>query len=321
MTKIYKKKKEGKNKMNKKSILTAVVMLTFIVGNIFSASGTSGVAFIKVSPSARVSGMAEAFVGVADDSSAVWYNPAGLANIAKLSVGGSYGMLFEGLNFQYVSFAYPMKGQGTVGVNVMLSDYGSIKGYDSSGNLTKNFSAKDMVVAGGYAMNIQPGLGVGGVVKMVQSTIEAKSNSAISLDIGGIYKLDANTALGVALKNVIGTIKYDQEQVKLPMLIKLGGSYNVGHLAGNVDKLSILADVTMDQEAGTIIQPAVEYLYPMGGADIMVRAGYKVGGVPSGAGLTAGVSVKLQGQYRIDVAYTPLADLGNAIRVGLELQF
>ncbi|MCX7716300.1 MAG: hypothetical protein N2Z73_02665, partial [Endomicrobia bacterium] len=76
-----------------------------------------------------------------------------------------------------------------------------------------------------------------------------------------------------------------------------------------------------DQEAGTVIHPGVEYLYPLSGVDLMLRVGYKVGSGPSGSGVSAGVSLKLQGQYRIDLSYTPLAELGNAIRVGLELQF
>ncbi|MCS7227518.1 MAG: PorV/PorQ family protein, partial [Endomicrobia bacterium] len=216
--------------MNKKGLLVVVGIIILSRELIFSASGTSGVAFVKVSPSARASGMAEAFVGVADDSAAIWYNPAGLAQISKLSVGGSYGMLFEGLGFQYVSFAYPIKGQGVAAANIMMTDYGSIKGYDTAGNPTKNFNAKDIIVAGGYAMSIQPGLSVGGVVKMIQSTIESKSNSAISLDAGVLYKMDANTALGISLKNIIGALKYDEEQVKLPMLIKAGVGYNVGHI-------------------------------------------------------------------------------------------
>lgn len=311
------------NKKSKKLIVMLVVMMTMMsmINNIFSASGVSGISFLKVSPSARVSGMAESFVGIADDSSAMWYNPAGLAKINKLSVGGSYGMLFEGLAFQYVSFGYPLGKEGVVGGNIMLTDYGKIEGYDSLGNRTKDFSAKDTVVAGGYARSLQQNLSFGVAVKMVQSTIESKSNSAISLDIGAIYNLDINTSFGIAVKNVVGSIKYDEQQVKLPMLIKAGVGYNVGHIAGNTDKLVVIADITNDQEVGTVIQPAAEYLYPLSGMDIMLRAGYKIGGVPAGAGLTAGFSVKLQQKYRIDISYTPLADLGNAIRIGLELQF
>ena len=303
--------------MNKKMIVIAGIIC--ITTQLFSASGTTGVAFSKVSPSARASGMAEAFVGLADDSSAIWYNPAGLAKITKLSVGGTYGMLFEGLNFQYVSLAYPMQ-TGVIGGSVVMADYGSIKGYDSSGNSASDFSAKDMMLSAGYAYKMS-NINVAGVVKLVQSTIESKSNNAVSLDLGVLYTLDEKTSLGLAVKNVIGSIKYDEQSVNLPMLIKAGVGYDVGHVIGTNDKLVLLADITNDSEVGTVIQPAAELIYPMGTTDLMVRAGYKAGGVPSGAGLTAGFSVKFQQQYRVDVSYAPLGDLGNAIRVGLELQF
>mgnify|MGYP000337583478 CR=1 FL=1 len=305
--------------MNKKMnvILIGVICLTT---QLFSASGTSVVAFSKVSPSARASGMAEAFVGLADDSSAIWYNPAGLTKISKLSVGGTYGMLFEGLNFQYVSVAYPMN-IGVVGGSIVMTDYGSIKGYDALGNPTEDFSAKDMMLSGGFAYKLQPNLSIAAVAKFVHSTIEKKSNSTISLDAGVMYVLDANTSLGLVLKNVIGSIKYDEKSSNLPMLIKAGMSYNVGHVIGTDDILMLLADITNDSEVGTVIQPAAELLYPLGTTELIVRAGYKTGGGPSGTGLTVGASVRIQHQYRVDVSYTPLGELGNAIRVGLELQF
>lgn len=299
-------------------IITAVILTNYL----FSASGTTAVAFLKISPSARASGMAEAFTGVADDSYAIWYNPAGIAKINKLSIGGCYGMMFEGLGFQYVSVVYPLGGkQGVVGGSIMMDDYGSIKGYDSLGNETKSYSAKDTAITAAYAMTIQQGLLVGAAAKLVQSTIESKSNSVVSLDIGVLYIMDVNTTLGLGIKNIMGNLKYDEESVKLPMLIKAGVGYNAGHIASYQDKLVIVADVTNDAEVGTIIQPGVEYTYPMSGTELIIRAGYKTGGGPSGSGLTAGASLKLQQRYRIDVSYTPLGDLGNNIRVGLELQF
>jgi hypothetical protein len=48
---------------------------------IFRKVGTAGAQFLKIGVGARAVGMGETFVAVADDASAIWWNPAGVARI------------------------------------------------------------------------------------------------------------------------------------------------------------------------------------------------------------------------------------------------
>ena len=64
--------------------LLAVVLLPVSdahAGKIFRKVGTAGAQFLKIGTGARAVGMGEAFVAVADDASAIWWNPAGVARI------------------------------------------------------------------------------------------------------------------------------------------------------------------------------------------------------------------------------------------------
>lgn len=71
----------------------------------------------------RVEGMANAFTAVANDNSAIQFNPAGLSQIKNLSVSSFYKLLFGGLGVNlhhiYVSAVSPLKNApGTLGFSI-----------------------------------------------------------------------------------------------------------------------------------------------------------------------------------------------------------
>jgi long-chain fatty acid transport protein len=70
--------------MKKSTLAVAVVVLACITGDLYAAG------FRLAEQSASANGMGNAFVAVADDASAVWYNPAALTSLEKtnLSLGG-----------------------------------------------------------------------------------------------------------------------------------------------------------------------------------------------------------------------------------------
>jgi len=70
-----------------------------------SAEANSGLQFNFGSPGARSLGMGGAFVGIADDATAVFVNPAGLTQILKTEVA------MEGRVFSYTN-SFPMAGRG-----------------------------------------------------------------------------------------------------------------------------------------------------------------------------------------------------------------
>ncbi|HOC89567.1 MAG TPA: UPF0164 family protein, partial [bacterium] len=59
-----------------KSLIAAAVVLVSVAPAL--AVSESAVLFLQISPGARAAGMGEAFVALADDATAVYYNPAGL---------------------------------------------------------------------------------------------------------------------------------------------------------------------------------------------------------------------------------------------------
>jgi Type IX secretion system protein PorV len=66
------------NKGMMKTLLATTLSVALAAVNGFADVSVSGVQFLKLAPGARAVGMGESFVGVADDATATFYNPAGL---------------------------------------------------------------------------------------------------------------------------------------------------------------------------------------------------------------------------------------------------
>lgn len=76
-------------------------------------------AFNIVNPIPRALGMGNAFVAVADDVNAIYYNPAGLANLLTWEATFSYSKLYMGisnLDESFIAAGIPLGGLGSAGI-------------------------------------------------------------------------------------------------------------------------------------------------------------------------------------------------------------
>ncbi|MEA3485639.1 MAG: hypothetical protein U9R03_02910 [Candidatus Aerophobetes bacterium] len=103
-----------------------IVFFTFIIGltvvfpvyaNSYLHTRDSGFTLLPIS--VRATGMGGAFVAVADDGGACYYNPAGLMQINQKEIGGTYNDLYGLglLSHSFLSFIEPEKGMGAGGIN------------------------------------------------------------------------------------------------------------------------------------------------------------------------------------------------------------
>ncbi|MBI4347389.1 MAG: hypothetical protein HY553_11070, partial [Elusimicrobia bacterium] len=84
------------------------------------ASGAHAASFSDVFPGARSMGMGQAYTSVADDLSAMWVNPGGLAGTDFTAIGGSVGRMFGDhgpLAFYAANYArpFPLREESVVG--------------------------------------------------------------------------------------------------------------------------------------------------------------------------------------------------------------
>ncbi|MFH1368800.1 MAG: PorV/PorQ family protein [Elusimicrobiota bacterium] len=307
-----------------KRIFLAVTIAAFAINpgyGAFSSSdaGTSAAQFLKLGAGARAAGMGEALVAAADDSTSIYWNPAGLNKVSGKSFSLMHAVWFEDISYDWASFAMPYRDWGVFGMGVQYLSYGSIKRIDNTGLETGDFSPTDLCVSLSYARQCK-GFDLGANVKYISLKIE-NSAVAYAADIGAQYKLmnvlDDKLTLGLAAQNMGTKVKFISEEDPLPMNIKAGGTYQIRENWIAVLDINAPIDNAVSFGIGSEYACIVnETITALG------RLGYNTRNKDTGGlnGLTAGFGVAYQ-DYSFDYAFVPYGELGNTQRISLSVKF
>src|ERR1017187_6497602 len=117
-----------------------------------SGPGTTSADILKIGVGARAIGMGEAYTAQADDSSSLYWNPAGLALMQEREASFMYDKAYQGMSFQNANVGIPIE-NGAIGGSLSYLSYGDIPGYanDSVGTPIGNQSAYSGVATLGAA--------------------------------------------------------------------------------------------------------------------------------------------------------------------------
>jgi len=150
-------------------ILPALVLSVLVLAN--DAFAQAAAISLSIPPTGRANGMGEAYVALADDATATWWNPGGLGFLDKKQVSMTYGKLVPDLAddvfYTYPTYSTPVKDWGTFGFGLVYLSYGSSEGTDISGASTGSFSSYEMAPTISYGTKFGDRLGVGANFKYV----------------------------------------------------------------------------------------------------------------------------------------------------------
>ena len=110
--------------INSKHITTRCILFLCAIflysphGDAVTNVGTSGAQFLKIGPGARVDSLGGAFGAIADDVTAIYWNPAGLSQIAATSLSGTHTVWLADTRYNFLAFATPVEKIGTLGASV-----------------------------------------------------------------------------------------------------------------------------------------------------------------------------------------------------------
>jgi len=296
-----------------------IVLLVFASClNVYAASNDGGDAgaFLKNGIGVRPISMGKAFVAVADDANAGYWNPAGLSllNITQLSAMYSNPMNYalgdnpgvKDIGYHTVSLAFPM-GFGSLGLNMAYLSVGNIEEViDATGPTGKTFDDKELGVIASYASSITEHIHLGVNLKFISQQIWDDKGSGMGLDLGALYEPVYNLTFGLMLQDLIEPkikLLEDGETYSIPRKIKLGVSYRLMDdrvlVATGIDKAS---GRSAKLHFGTEVEPM---------KDLALRAGYTTDTGEISAGVGVRVSV-----IQLDYGFGFL-DLGSTHRISL----
>ena len=281
---------------------------------------------MKSPAGARAMALSSSYVAAADNSEAIFWNPAGMARLegsGQSDLSLSYNSLLETSYASTVGYALPLSGErGVIGLSMVYFSQSSIQGYSPLGDPGDSFQPYDLAFTGGYAKKIGK-VRVGGSAKFIRSKLSDASGSAFALDFGlqGERVTDLGEGaldIGVSVRNLGPAIRLGAIADPLPFKLQMGALWHIS------PRLKGMLDGHMPVDEAPFASVGAEWNYPVAeSTSFAFRAGYNVRNDRDIEGLTGfsgGFGLSLT-QFRIDYAWVPLGDLGMTHRISLGFKF
>ena len=289
------------------------------------ARGTSTAQFLKLGAGARAVGMGNAFAAVADDATALYWNPAGLASVPGTSASFMHAPYLDSTSFEYLAAAKRFD-DNVLAVGVQYFSAGAIPRRSATNADLGSYSPYDLALSVGYARKVEDSewqdifnIGAVGVsAKLIQSHILATAQ-AEALDVGfrSVGYFDDQLHIGLTATNIGTGMRFEQQTDPLPMTFRAGAAWKV------TDGWLLSADLVAPRDNSP--HGAFGTEFSGGDEDLRwaVRAGYDSttnNNVPGLTGAAVGAGVTYNG-IGIDYAIAPFGDLGLTHRISLSIAF
>jgi len=271
--------------------------------------------FESAGVAARAMAMGTAFVGVADDSTAILWNPAGMAGVRNSEISAHHLSGLAGIKQEVVSASMPVGDRLGVGAYGQYIGYGTFEGSDEEGNPTGDYSANQMGLGAGAGMRVLEGLSVGLALRANQQTFAGQSYALFNADMGLLVSLSQGWKLGASYCN----LGVSGKSASTASVFRIGASETFGR----AENLSLLAAVaaTIEPRTGNNVLVGLEGGYR---STAFLRVGYRhklrETGTDGMKGLTAGGGLQYR-DVRLDYAFEPFGELGATNRVSMVYRF
>lgn len=279
-------------------------------------------AFLDVGAGARALGMGGAYTALADDSDAVYWNPAGLARVEKRQASISHAELGASTRHDFLAYAHPLGRATFAGAFTYLS-HGSIGGRDALGRPTGAYDASDAAAA--FAAGAKTEIvDVGASVKYVRSHIASSEAQGMALDAGVRKEFAAEggkVLVGAALRNIGPGLKYADQRNDLPLRAAFGAAYRFekGHSLA-VEFQNGPRGAGSEGGAGGEYKAMEGVFLRLGYTSKSAAAAGSGSGFDAARGLTLGLGLRKDG-FGLDYAAQAAGELGSTHRFTLSASF
>ncbi len=328
----------GRTSLLSLTVFSAGFILAFFLGlQTVSAqatgAGSTGVNFEKIGLGARAAGMGEAFTAVADDSTAMYWNPGGLVLARGTQFSLTHSEWVQGISDEYLAFSQNLERDGAFGGSMHYLGTGSFTGSlenpdGSYGGVGNNISFTAYMASAAYAQrlgNWLPGSFfkqsmVGLEISAVGQDVSHIGNSGVVFNLGYMFEAIHKTLYIGTLISDLGTdIQYYAE----PLNANLAGSLHIRGLLMKQDQNILAVDTIGYIDTGLGFKIGDEYKLNFDRNAVALRLGFRAGSaLDEVTNLTAGVGLyhsfdDFDGS--LDYAFVPYGVLGETHRITLNI--
>ncbi len=252
---------------------------------------------------ARADALGRAYGALADDVAAAYWNPAGLAGVARTEISFGYGAPFTSVGDVAIGDAAAAKplayslgeeaggagSLGTLAAALAFRRAGGIYEAGDGGLTGRTFADTDVELYLAYAHAVGKKAAFGLALKDVTRNVGAYQDSGFGLDAGVDWRPVGALTVGAVARNLIApNFELKELEDAPPLTLELSGCYKVGRFAALVAGSELTRETFYDAGAGVELTP-VKY--------VALRGGYWTGD----GRLRAGIGLAL-GDFRFDYA-------------------
>ena len=242
--------------MRFKLLTNLIVVLLLASATSAFAVGEAGVPSLIIPPGARANGMGESYVAIADDATAAWWNPGGLAFVKGRNLALMHSQLVPDLAndvyYEFLGYTNEFENFGTLSLSVIYLTYGKSVATNTQGQEQGTFNSWEASLNASLAIPITETFGIGLTGKFIHADLAPANltldqldgtGSTVAIDAGVLWKTTKKLRLGLALQNLGPDISFiDQEQSDpLPINLRAGVAYNL--VSSEVNSLLLTFDL------------------------------------------------------------------------------
>lgn len=228
--------------MKKFIIVTALAFVLGLPALTFGQAkvGTSGAQFLEIGISSRAIGMGEAFVGIADDASALYYNPGGIALFDQYELMYTHVDYPADIQYEFLGVILPTpQFYGNLGFSAYLLHTGDmdVTTYSHPDGNGQKFSAGDLALAATYSPSLTDHFSIGLTFKYIYQFLEMEEANGWAIDVGTYYNTGyRDFTICMMIANFGPDMKFIKETYPLPIDFRFGTAINI--IEGDNNKLT-----------------------------------------------------------------------------------
>ncbi len=302
----------------------AIVVFSFslsygqITGSVSNVA-TTAASFLDIGIGARSLSMGGAFVAIADDPTALYWNPAGIVSIESPMAHFYHSPWIADVQFNHSAVVVPLNRSSSFGffITSVTMDEMQVRTVKSPQGTGEYFSVSNVALAGSYARRLTDRFSFGVNMKFIQEKIWHMNAGGLAVDLGSLFVTkNSGLRIGMSVSNFGGKISmdgydtevdYDVDETMygnndkidaslnsmdwpLPLVFRAGVSKDV--VQSDVHKLTLAADAIHPNNNVEYINLGFEYMLRK---MISIRGGQAFYGMDqSKEGITFGVGLNYQ---------------------------
>ncbi len=179
-----------------RTIFVVLLLVVTVVGQTYSqfvsdvsAVGTTAAPFLEIEVGSRAMGMGGAFTAVADDATAIYWNPAGLSRLPRSEFTFTHTRWLADINFNFAGGIINIGDYGVIGMSMTslsTSDM-EVRTIDEPEGTGEKFSVGSIALGLTYAVSLTDRFSIGFNTKYIQEHIWHMTANSFAIDFGTLF--------------------------------------------------------------------------------------------------------------------------------------